>query len=103
MTTLEERPTFHITRYVLDGTTVVVPWGEIDLAVRDRFRDCLAGCDGDVVVDLVDVTFLDSSGIGVIVGQWKRLAPEGSLTVRNPNAQVSDVLRVVGLDQLLMR
>jgi anti-anti-sigma regulatory factor len=46
----------------LDGaTTVVVARGELDLACRDALRDVLSDVSGAVVVDLEDVTFLDSS------------------------------------------
>jgi len=102
MTTLEERPTFHVSRFQIDTTTVVAPWGEIDLATRDRFRDCIASCEGNVVVDLSDVTFLGSSGIGVLVAQWKRLAANGSLRVRNRREHVQRVLQLVGVDRLLL-
>jgi anti-sigma B factor antagonist len=83
--------------------TVVVVGGEIDLATRDQLRECLAPLHGNVVVDLSAVTFLDSSGIATIVAQATRLADEGAtLYLRRANAVVARVLRITGLDDLLV-
>lgn len=49
--------------------------GEIDLATSPQLREALldpATRAGSVVLDLREVTFIDSSGLGVIVGQQKR-------------------------------
>ena len=47
--------------------------GEIDLATAPALRACLLALEGDVIVDLSEVDFLDSTGIGVLVAQRKRL------------------------------
>src|SRR4051794_40382741 len=50
------------------GRTAVYLAGEFDLANRDVLRRCLAALRGRVVADLVDVSFLDSSTIGILIG-----------------------------------
>ncbi len=55
--------------------TVVHPAGEIDLAVTGLFRAILLQAfdlTNMVAIDFTDVTFLDSSGIGVIAAGFKR-------------------------------
>jgi anti-anti-sigma factor len=72
--------------------------GEVDLATAPQLRECLRDLEGDVIVDLIDVSFLDSSGIGVLIAQRKRLAHgDGKLTLRNPNDIVARTLEAVGL------
>jgi anti-anti-sigma factor len=61
---------------VSDGTALLTAGGQLDLTCGDRFIACLREArDAEperLVVDLREVTFIDSSGLGVIVGQQKR-------------------------------
>jgi anti-sigma B factor antagonist len=84
----------------LDGaTTVVVARGELDLACRDALRDVLADVSGAVVVDLEDVTFLDSSCIGVLAGAAQRLREDhGDLRIRRPADVPRRALEITGLE-----
>ena len=59
------------------GTTVVVaPEGEVDLASSEQLREGLlaaeTSADGSLVVDLRGVGFIDSTGIGELVGCQRR-------------------------------
>ncbi|MFJ5608652.1 STAS domain-containing protein [Streptomyces sp. NPDC093221] len=55
-----------------DGWVVVTVAGEMDLisspAVRQKVHDAVAAGRRRVVLDLVDVRFCDSSGVGVLIG-----------------------------------
>lgn len=88
------------------GSAVVVlsPTGELDLATSTALRDALAeACDQGlvVVVDLAEVTFVDSTALGVLVGAARRLQAGGChLTVRNASGRVHTVLVMTGLDRL---
>jgi stage II sporulation protein AA (anti-sigma F factor antagonist) len=85
-----------------DGTTVVGVSGEVDLASSPDLTACLDQVDGVVVVDLSDVTFLDSSGMGALVAARKRLqADGGDLTVRAPRDNVRGALEATGLGVLI--
>ena len=54
-------------------------------------------------VNLSDVSFLSSAGIRVLVQCFKQLrAIDGSLAVWHPSQQVSEVLKLAGLDTLLI-
>jgi anti-anti-sigma factor len=82
-----------------DGdVTVVTAAGELDLAVKDDLRDVLAPLTGSVVIDLADVTFVDSSTLGVLVGAHKRLTGDGgTLRVRAPQDMPRLTFETVGL------
>lgn len=45
----------------------------VAIQFKDRFRDLTAGADGDVILDLSEVAFLDSSGLGAVVAARKLL------------------------------
>jgi anti-anti-sigma factor len=79
--------------------------GEIDICTCEAMRDALAaglGDGPDLTADLSGVTFMDASGIGVLLAV-RRLAAEagGSLTLRAPSAAVRRVTGILGLDEVL--
>jgi anti-sigma B factor antagonist len=81
-----------------DREAVLVVAGEIDLATCTDFRReirALVQSAGDrsIVLDLAAVTFLDSSGLEVLVTQQAALAPR-LLTLRHVSKSVRRVLQV---------
>lgn len=55
----------------------------------------------NVVLDFSDVTFMDSSGIGLVMGRYKTAALFGGrVTVENTSVQIKKVMRLAGLDRL---
>jgi anti-anti-sigma factor len=68
-------PLFKVRYEEREGGVVVIASGEIDLATSPELRKALLDPQARakaVVLDLSGVTFIDSSGLGVIVGQQKR-------------------------------
>ena len=79
--------------------------GEVDVASVDRVREQVAALLGDgrtdLVVDLTDVTFLDSTGLGLLVGTLKRVRLAGGRMVLVVDAEpLLKVFRVTGLAQV---
>ncbi len=86
--------------------TVVEIGGEIDLHVAPRLRaELLRAGEGDsprVVVDLSEVSFLDSTGIGVLVGALKRVREKGgALNFCGVQSRVRRVFEITGLMRAL--
>src|SRR5438045_1623675 len=51
-----------------DGdSTWVLATGELDQASAPQLRDCLTALNGEVVLDLTALAFLDSTGLGVLI------------------------------------
>lgn len=98
--------TYRVDREI-DRVTVHLA-GEVDLAAAPRVEsaidEALAGEDVIVVtIDLDGVTFLDSTGLRVLVAAHARCAGEGrSLTLINPSTSVSRILEITGLGQTLL-
>ena len=90
------------TTFVRDGDTLSIA-GEIDVAVVDEFGNAMralieANPGVEVCVDLRDVNFIDSSGLGVLVGANKQAAAAGA-TIRLAHVQASPakVFEITGL------
>jgi len=84
------------------GGTAVAVTGEVDLATAPKLAELLheyvAATGGDVVVDASALTFIDSSGVAVLVGCVRSLAPTGRhLVIRDAPPFVSRVLHVTGV------
>lgn len=91
-----------------DDATLVVVSGELDCMATPRLRACL--CERvdagglRLVLDLTDVTFIDSTAIGVIVATATKLRGEsGALAVAcaEDNGRVLRILDIVGVAELI--
>jgi anti-sigma B factor antagonist len=81
-----------------DNGTVVRAKGEIDMSVGPDLRAALDALSGTVWVDLSELTFIDSTGIGALVNTRVRLRESGGeLRLVNPRGAVSRVLEIMGL------
>jgi anti-anti-sigma factor len=76
--------------------------GEIDYLTADAFRDhVLSHCSPTwrLILDLEDVKFCDSSGLGALVGVWKAVtAQRGRLVLSRPSPVCHRILQRTGLD-----
>ncbi len=84
-------------------TRMLQPSGDIDIAAVDDLRDqwnAVASERPDcIVIDLRDVTFVDSTGLGLFVGLLKRQGEHGGRVVlRGADARTAKILRITGLD-----
>ena len=84
---------------------VVAPRGELDLVGTEALRRALLqACEAErlVVVDLAEVSFLDSAALGVIVGATKRMQRrDANLQIVNADGEPLRAIKVTGLDILL--
>ena len=85
--------------------TTVVLTGEIDLATAGRVREALIAISNSgephVVIDMANVTFMDSTGLAALVGPLKRFrSMQGEIVLRSPNKSVRKVLEITGLTRV---
>jgi anti-anti-sigma factor len=98
------RPGLSVEQLALERETVLILRGEFDLTGLDAFRDAVAHISPRhrMVVDLRELRFLDSSGLGALVVLAERARSEGwSLVLSDPQPPVAMVLRISGLSQRL--
>jgi anti-sigma B factor antagonist len=90
-----------------DGIAVVRVTGEVDVASCGVLRESLLRIITDegfrgLVVNLAGVRFIDSVGIGVLVGAWRRVrAASSRLVLAAPAPQLRRVLDTAGLTKIL--
>ncbi len=90
------------------GTTLVAKLtGELDHHTAPELRDALdreisINNTVNIVLDFDGVTFMDSSGIGVIVGRYKQISARGGkVMVIRVKPQVDKILEISGLKTIL--
>lgn len=67
---------------------------------RAAMRDVTAGSRGPVVLDLSQVDFIDSSGLGAVVAAMKDLSPDRRLELAAPAPNVARVLSLTRMDMV---
>lgn len=86
------------------AASVVEVGGEVELHSASQLRDELIHASESenpcVVVDLSRVTFIDSTGLGVLVGALKRVRERGALSLVCPQRAVKRVFEITGLTQV---
>ena len=89
------------------GRVTLRPTGEVDMSTVDDFDAALTEALGrpglaELVVDLADVGFLDSSGVRVLVQGVARARERGvTLRVTDPQPLVARVLRITAVGPML--
>ncbi len=87
------------------GRTVVEVGGEIDVYTAPKLRETIVSLVDDgqyhLVVDLEQVEFLDSTGLGVLVGGLKRVRThDGSLSLVCTQERLLKIFRITGLTKV---
>jgi anti-sigma B factor antagonist len=86
-----------------DGAVVVALAGELDLynaeTVRAALLDCCAGKPERLVVDLSEVTFIDSTALGVLIEARTKLPNRRAFVLAAPTLETRRALEVSGLDR----
>ncbi|HPU13592.1 MAG TPA: STAS domain-containing protein [Aeromicrobium sp.] len=93
--TEREQPPFH----------VVTVDGEIDVYTAPKFREVIVGAiesgNTRLIVDIESVDFLDSTGLGVLVGALKKVrASNGSLDIVCTSDRLLRIFAITGLDKV---
>lgn len=91
----------------IKSTLVVYLAGELDHhnaeEVRVKIDDAIdINQTSKVILDFTEVTFMDSSGIGVIVGRLKKISSkDGKMCIANINNRVYRVFELSGLFKII--
>jgi anti-sigma B factor antagonist len=97
---------FHIQDEEIDAATHVIELGgEVDLYTAPEFKErmveLIESGKKQIVVDLSQATFIDSTTLGVLVGGVKRLRPAGgSLALVCTDQNITKIFEITGLDRV---
>ena len=88
----------------LEGERSFKLFGPLDLpshmALTELMEE-LVRSPGDITLDISEVTFMDSSGLRVVLDACRDLADRGSVRLINPAGQVEKLLRLTGAPEAL--
>ncbi|HEX5692195.1 MAG TPA: STAS domain-containing protein [Roseiflexaceae bacterium] len=91
----------------IDGVSIIQPQGRLDLltapAIKKQISTAIADGYMHLLIDLAGVTFMDSSGLGVLLGSLKaaRLAG-GDLKIARATEQARVILELTTLNRILV-
>ena len=102
---LEESVDLKLDHHNQDGIEIVDVEGEIDVYTAPRLRelliDLVTNGSYQIVVNMEKVEFLDSTGLGVLVGGLKRVrAHDGSLDLVCTQERILKIFRITGLTKV---
>lgn len=85
--------------------TILEVGGEIDVYTAPKLRERLVDLIGeghcDIIIDMAGVEFLDSTGLGVLVGGLKRVrSHDGQLALVCPQERIYKIFRITGLTKV---
>ncbi|MDO4567573.1 MAG: anti-sigma factor antagonist [Clostridia bacterium] len=98
-----------VTAYRCNGALNVELCGELDhhaaaCARRELDAAIAADTNCDVILNMSRVTFMDSSGLGVLLGRYKRVAANGGkMYIYGASRTVDKLLRMSGIYSLIER
>jgi anti-sigma B factor antagonist len=93
------RPTLELSPLI--GKAGIKLAGEVDLATVPQLKDALANIwtESEVLLDLSDLTFMDSSGVSAILAFAKSRNGDGPLVMVNPPAEIERLFELTCLEQ----
>ncbi len=88
-----------------DDALVISLEADLDHHLANRLRDEIDGFIDSgihkIIFDFDKVSFMDSSGIGLIMGRYRRLAGNGAIAVTGAHFSVKRIIEISGLHKLV--
>jgi len=87
----------------IDGTKILDVTGEIDVYTAPQFKEAVNGIiaagQKHLIIDMGDVTYMDSSGFGILLSATRRLRPQGgTINLVRCNTAIDRILRITRLN-----
>lgn len=98
---------FTIDIQTVEGMPVLYLQGEVDAFTAPKLQEKLIPLVSDVeivkvTVDLSNVSYMDSTGIGTFIGALKAAQKSGcQLYIQNPTSRVQRLFAITGLQQII--
>lgn len=81
--------------------------GEVDIYnandLKENLINLLQENETDIKLDCKELEYIDSTGLGILIGILKRLKNiEKNIIITNPKSNISKLLKITGLDQIFV-
>jgi len=89
----------------LDGVPVLDVVGEIDIYTTPQFKEAVSAAIDEnkpaIIINMAQVTYMDSSGFGTLLSATKRLRPlDGALYLAGCNDSIQRMLQITRLNTI---
>ena len=90
-----------------DGVLYVKPMGDVDHHSSKNMREAIDGLilrnnPKELELDLSAIDFMDSSGLGLVLGRFKKQSEiGGKFKIVNPNKRVMQILQLAGVEKII--
>jgi len=89
----------------IDGMKILNVAGEIDVYTAPQFKEAVDGIiaagQKHLIIEMGDVTYMDSSGFGTLLSATRRLRPQGgTINLVNCNTSIDRILRITRLNMV---
>ena len=83
----------------------IVLFGEIDIYTSQSFKselnEIIKSCKGDLFIDCKELTYIDSTGLGILVGALKEIRKDNNeIYICNLKENIKKLFLITGLDKL---
>lgn len=85
--------------------THIILSGEIDIYtsqyLKDELNEVVNACQGDVFIDCLELSYIDSTGLGILVGALKEIRKKNNdIYISNLKENIRKLFIITGLDKL---
>jgi len=90
-----------------DGILLVKPSGDIDHHSAKDIRETIDGLiiknnPRELALDLSAIDFMDSSGLGLVLGRYKKQSDIGGrFKIINPSKRIMQILQLAGVEKII--
>jgi anti-sigma B factor antagonist len=83
------------------GSGILKLTGRLDAAQADRLREVCAEIVDSCDVDMAELRYISSAGLGILIATQRRLsAEEHRLRIVNPNPHIRELFSIAGLEHV---
>lgn len=91
-----------------NSNLVIVLIGELDESVANDVKNKIDtqldnGIFDDIILDMRRLSFMDSTGIGVLIGRYKKVKNKHRIYVRNVSNMIDKIFNMAGLYQIIKK
>jgi stage II sporulation protein AA (anti-sigma F factor antagonist) len=93
--------------YMVSGSSLIISMNaELDHHLADEMRDVIDTVIEErgvrhIIFDFSRIGFMDSSGIGLIMGRYKKIYETGTISIAGANESIQRILLISGLHKLV--
>lgn len=97
---IEKRQQDNVTVVVIKG---VIKLGESARLFSDYLNGLVEGDTGSVLIDMTEIDYVDSTGLGELVGYLQRFEGQGRrLALLRPQTRILNLLKLTHLDEIFL-